>query len=111
MTKELHKKVEDVLDKNVRPALSRHNGNVSIKEISGDGVLKVCFTGQCGGCPSSRLTLESLVAKEVMEIIPEIRDVVMIDNVSDELWDTARRILRGGGISGIADPDRVRERA
>lgn len=85
-------KIEDVLEKKVRPSLLDHEGNVQIVSFE-DGILKIRLTGHCSGCPSARITTEELIAKEVMEAVPEVKDVVLINEVSPELLDFAKKIL------------------
>ena len=54
-------RIDEVLEKKVRPALLSHEGDVQIVEYA-DGVLKIRLTGHCSGCPSARLTTEELIA-------------------------------------------------
>jgi Fe-S cluster biogenesis protein NfuA len=96
MAQTLLERVEMVLNERVRPAMAEHQGNVAVKGLE-DGVLKLRFLGQCSGCPGARLTLEGLVTSPITEALPEIRDVVLVTDVSDELWETARAILRRRG--------------
>lgn len=86
------KRIEEVLDRLVRPELLEHEGNVVIASYE-NGVLKVRLSGKCSGCPSAQLTTESLISAKVMEAIPEIRDVVLVSEVSSELIDMAKEIL------------------
>ena len=79
------KRIEQVLEEKVRPALLSHEGDVQIVEYA-DGVLKIRLTGHCSGCPSARLTTEELIAAEVKE-------VVLVNEVSPELLDFARKLL------------------
>ncbi|MCI8573659.1 MAG: NifU family protein, partial [Oscillibacter sp.] len=49
----------------------------------------------CAGCPSADLTNESLVEAELTAAVPElVEKVVVVQNVSDELWEQAKRLLR-----------------
>ena len=82
-------RIEEVLEKKVRPALLSHEGDVQIVEYA-DGVLKIRLTGHCSGCPSARLTTEELIAAEVQKEIPE---VVLVNEISPELLDFARKLL------------------
>lgn len=86
------KRIEEVLDRLVRPELLEHEGNVDIVSYE-NSVLKVRLSGKCSGCPSAQLTTESLIGAKVMEAIPEIRDVVLVSEVSSELIDMAKEIL------------------
>lgn len=85
-------KIEEVMDKYVRPELSKHYGNVKVISFE-EGVLKIALTGQCSGCPSASFTVEDIVEKEIKEHVPEVEEVVLINQVSDDLLDFARRIL------------------
>jgi Fe-S cluster biogenesis protein NfuA len=93
MAQTLLERAEKVLDEQVRPAMAEHQGNVEIRSLE-DGVLKLRFLGQCSGCPGARLTLEGLVTEKMTEALPEITDVVLVTDVSDALWETARDLLR-----------------
>jgi Fe-S cluster biogenesis protein NfuA len=85
-------KIEEVLDKKVRPKLAEHEGNITVVSFE-DGILKFKLTGRCSGCPSADITTEMLIKEDLMAEFPEIRDVVLITGVSDDLLDEARKIL------------------
>ena len=88
------KRIEAVLDEKVRPALRAHGGEISADRLE-DGVLYVKLLGQCAGCPSADLTNETLVEAELKAALPElVEKVAVIQTVSDELWEQARRLLR-----------------
>ncbi len=86
-------KIEKVLEEKVRPRLLEHEGNVQIVELTEDGILRIRLTGQCSGCPSAKITTEELIGSAVMEEIPEIKDVVLVNEVSPELLEFARKLL------------------
>lgn len=85
-------KFEALLDEKVRPSLQAHGGDVVIKSYE-DGVLKVKLIGKCSGCPSAHDTNEELIAAEVMEAFPEVKDVILVEEVSEDLLAFARKIL------------------
>lgn len=88
------KTIEAVLDAQVRPALRTHGGEIQIDHLD-DGVLYVKLLGQCAGCPSADLTNETIVEAEVVKALPElVKKVVVVQTVSDELWEQAKRLLR-----------------
>ena len=88
------KRIEEVLDKQVRPSLRAHGGEIQVDHLE-DGVLYVKLLGQCAGCPSADLTNETLVEAELVKELPElVRKVSVIQTVSDELWEQAKRLLR-----------------
>ena len=88
----MQKLIEEVLDRDVRPELSEHGGDVAIESYK-DGILKIRLLGQCSGCPSAQLTTENLIGATLMEAIPQIKDVVLVSGVSRELMDMAKQIL------------------
>lgn len=93
MSEEL-RKIEAVLDERVRPALRAHGGEIEIDRLE-DSVLYVKLLGQCAGCPSADLTSETLVEAELVQALPElVRKVAVVQTVSDELWEQAKKLLR-----------------
>lgn len=84
--------IEQVIERDVRPSLFAHEGNVRILSYE-DGILRVRLTGHCAGCPSAQLTTEEIIAKTVRDQIPEVKDVILVTEVSGELLDMARRLL------------------
>ncbi len=90
---EIRKEVEAILDEHVRPKLSEHEGGISIADIR-DGIVYVKLTGHCSGCPSAKYTLESLVKEEVLNYTDKVQDVKLQEEVSQELYDFAKAILR-----------------
>ena len=87
-------KIEAVLNEQVRPALRAHGGELEVDHLE-DGVLYVKLLGQCAGCPAADLTNETLVEAELVKALPDVvRKVSVIQTVSDELWEQAKRLLR-----------------
>lgn len=93
MREELER-IEAVLDEKVRPALRAHGGGIEIDRLE-DRVLYVKLLGQCAGCPSADLTNATLVEAELVQALPElVQKVSVVQTVSDELWEQAKRLLR-----------------
>lgn len=74
---ELLKKINEVLDQRVRPALAGDGGGLEVRGLDGL-TLKIKYQGACGSCPSSiRGTLsaiENLLRREInpeIEVIPD----------------------------------------
>ena len=89
-----NEKLEQMLDELVRPALKAHGGDVELIGFE-DGILRLRMLGQCAGCPAADLTNETLVEAELVKALPElVRKVVVVQTVSDELWEQAKRLLR-----------------
>ena len=88
------KQIEAVLDEKVRPSLRAHGGELEIDHLEG-GVLYIKLLGQCAGCPSADLTTETLVEAELVKALPDlVEKVCVVQSVSDELWEQAKKLLR-----------------
>lgn len=88
------KRIEAVLEEKVRPSLRAHGGEIQVDRLE-EGVLYVKLLGQCAGCPSADLTTETLVEAELVAALPEVvKKVAVVQTVSDELWEQAKRLLR-----------------
>lgn len=87
-------RIEAVLDERVRPVLRAHGGGISVDRME-DGVVYVRMTGACAGCPSADLTNETVVEEELTKALPDlVRRAVVVSEVSDDLWEQAKRLLR-----------------
>ena len=54
---EIEKKIIQILDTKIRPAVARDGGDIKFKEFN-NGKVKVELQGSCSGCPSSTMTLK-----------------------------------------------------
>jgi NifU-like protein len=64
--------IEDVIDREIRPALRQDGGDLELIDVDGNTV-KVRFRGACSGCVVSAITLKDVVEARLK------------DNVSDDL--------------------------
>ena len=93
MSEEL-KLIEAILQEKVRPTMRAHGGDMAVDRLE-NKVLYVRMMGQCAGCPSADMTNETLIEAELVKAVPDlVEKVVVVQDVSDELWEQARRILR-----------------
>ena len=76
---EIEKKIIKILDTKIRPAVARDGGDIKFKDFK-DGVVKVQLQGSCSGCPSSIVTLRQGVQNLLCHYIPEIKEVVAVEN-------------------------------
>ena len=74
---EIEKKIVQILDQKIRPAVAKDGGDIKFKEFK-DGVVMVQLQGSCSGCPSSTMTLKQGVQNLLCHYIPEIKEVVAI---------------------------------
>ena len=74
---EIIKKINEVLDAKIRPAVARDGGDITFKSFK-DGVVIVELKGSCSGCPSSIMTLKQGVQNLLCHYIPEVKSVEAI---------------------------------
>ena len=74
---EVEKKIINILETKVRPAVARDGGDIKFKNFK-DGVVTVNLQGSCSGCPSSTMTLKQGVQNILCHYIPEIKEVIAI---------------------------------
>lgn len=101
--------VELVLD-DVRPYLMADGGNVEFVEIDGPNVY-LRLQGACGSCPSSLTTMTMGIKRRLMEMIPDITDVIQVEDENqgmeltsenvDTVLDEIRPYLVGTGGGGL----------
>ena len=68
------KKIIDVLDTKIRPAVAWDGGDIKFKSFV-DGVVKVELQGSCSGCPSSLMTLKQGVQNLLKHYVKEVNSV------------------------------------
>ena len=68
------KKIIDVLDTKIRPAVARDGGDIKFKSFE-NGVVKVELQGSCSGCPSSTMTLKQGVQNLLKHYVKEVNSV------------------------------------
>lgn len=85
-------KINNAINTKIKPLLAEHNGDIELVKVT-DGVVHVKLLGACSGCPSARFTMEDLVST-VLKEIPEVKEVKMVNPISNEILDFARQLLR-----------------
>ena len=71
----LLRRIEDVLDSDVRAGLAADGGGVELAGIDADNIVQVRLLGACQGCSSSLYTLTMGIERALKVRIPEIRFV------------------------------------
>jgi Fe-S cluster biogenesis protein NfuA len=71
----LVKKIKDLIDTYVKPAVEMDGGNIEFKSYN-EGVVTVVLQGSCSGCPSSTVTLKSGIEGMLQRMVPEVKEVV-----------------------------------
>lgn len=76
--KDLTQRIEASLD-SIRPYLEADGGNVKVKQITPDHIVKLEFVGTCGTCPMSTMTFKAGVEEAIKKAVPEIKGIEVIN--------------------------------
>ena len=68
-------RVQYLLDSEINPMLAAHKGQVSLEEVTSDGVVRLRFGGGCHGCGMVDVTLKQGIEKTMLERIPGVTAV------------------------------------
>jgi len=72
---EIVKKIKDLIDTHVKPAVEMDGGNIEFKSWD-QGKVTLVMQGACSGCPSSTVTLKQGIEGMLQRMIPEVKEVV-----------------------------------
>ncbi len=72
---EIVKKIQNLIDTYVKPAVEMDGGNIEFKSFN-KGVVAVILQGSCSGCPSSTVTLKAGIEGMLKRMVPEVTEVV-----------------------------------
>ncbi len=79
--------IERVLD-TVREGLAMHSGNVELVDADlSTGQVKVRFQGMCVGCPMSDVTLKVGIEETLMQLLPDVSEVIQVTGSFPEAGD------------------------
>lgn len=74
---ELFERVRRVIDL-IRPAVQADGGDLELIELTDTGTVRIRFLGACVGCPSSEMTLQMGVERNLRLHVPEVKRVEAI---------------------------------
>ena len=69
------KRIKELLDNYVRPAVEMDGGAIQFKSYDA-GTVNLMLQGSCSGCPSSMITLKARIEGMMKRMIPEVQEVV-----------------------------------
>ena len=84
----LQTRIESVIDEKLRPQLLLHGGGMETVRLDGGR-----YVFRLTGHPSAYLTTEEVIRSTLLSEVPELCEVVLEQQVSDELLAQARRLL------------------
>lgn len=62
----------------IRPAVQADGGDIELVDVQADGLVQIRFHGACHGCPSSTMTLQDGIQRNLREKVPEVTRVVPV---------------------------------
>jgi len=71
-------KVEKVLNL-IRPAVQSDGGDLELVEVTSEGIVRIRLHGACVGCPSSTMTLQVGIERNLRAHVPEVKGVEAVD--------------------------------
>nr|WP_320010242.1 Fe-S cluster assembly protein NifU [uncultured Desulfobulbus sp.] len=69
------KKIEEVIEREIKPTLKKDDGDIQLIDVDGDFVT-VSLRGSCAGCYSSQTTLKEYVEKKLRE---QVLDTLIVE--------------------------------
>jgi Fe-S cluster biogenesis protein NfuA len=73
----LRDRVQDVINL-IRPAVQADGGDIELVDVQDDGTVSIRFHGACHGCPSSTMTLQMGIERNLRERVPEVTRVLPV---------------------------------
>ncbi len=74
----MKEKVLEVID-DLRPFLMNDGGNIELVKIE-DNIVYVKLEGACSGCPMRALTFKDGIEKSILEKVPEVKEVRLVED-------------------------------
>jgi len=93
-TEQLEKDIHAVLDRQVRPVLKAHNGDIELMGIEEDGVVRLRLLGACATCMGAEQTVSDIIVGNIRASCPWVSDVRVGTGVSDDLVREALQFLK-----------------
>lgn len=76
--------VEDKINealKSIRPFLEADGGDVTLEEVTDDGIAKVKLHGACSSCSMSSMTMKAGIEEAIKKAVPQINAVIAVNNI------------------------------
>ena len=73
----LLKRAEDVIAR-IRPTIQDDGGDVELVQIDENFIAHIRLHGACIGCPSSQMTLQMGIERNLKQLVPEITGVQQV---------------------------------
>ncbi|KAL7528017.1 hypothetical protein ACHAXR_002232 [Thalassiosira sp. AJA248-18] len=77
--------IKELLETRIRPAVQEDGGDIRYVGFEEEtGIVTVQLAGSCVGCPSSSVTLKNGVENMLMHYIPEVTNVISLEEEEDD---------------------------
>lgn len=76
----LQEKINQALDE-IRPHLAVDGGNIEVVEVTDDLTVKIRWLGNCAFCSMSEMTMKAGVEQAIKSKLPEIKNVIAVNEV------------------------------
>ena len=73
----MREQVQDVINL-IRPAVQADGGDIELVNVLPDGEVQIRFHGACHGCPSSTMTLQMGIERNLREKVPQVTRVIPV---------------------------------
>lgn len=81
--------IKELLETRIRPAVQEDGGDIVFHDFEEDsGRLLLQMRGACSGCPSSAVTLKSGIEGMMKHYVPEVTEVVEVQDESQKVGDS-----------------------
>uniref|UniRef100_A0A915ECN1 NFU1 iron-sulfur cluster scaffold homolog, mitochondrial n=1 Tax=Ditylenchus dipsaci TaxID=166011 RepID=A0A915ECN1_9BILA len=84
--------IKELLESRIKPMVQEDGGDVLYAGFE-DGILKLKLKGSCTGCPSSSVTLKSGIKNMMQFYVPDVKDVIEVQDEADKLVEREFEIL------------------
>jgi Fe-S cluster biogenesis protein NfuA len=74
---DVRQRVQNVINL-IRPAVQADGGDIELVDVKSDGMVHIRFHGACHGCPSSTMTLQMGIERNLREKVPEVTGVIPV---------------------------------
>ncbi|MEO8085732.1 MAG: NifU family protein [Bacteroidota bacterium] len=68
-------RIIEALEEYVKPAVEQDGGAIHFKSFE-EGKVTLVMKGSCSGCPSSSVTLKGGIERLLLQLVPEVKEVV-----------------------------------
>lgn len=72
---ELRRRVQEILDHNINPAVASHGGFIELLDVRANNVY-IRMGGGCQGCGMANVTLKQGIERSIREAVPEVGEIL-----------------------------------